>query len=465
MSLFEIDENKIFNKKNQNILLTISLIANFMNPFMGSAVNVALKNIGSDFEMSAVGLSWVNMSYLLASAVFLVPFGRLGDTWGRTKTFFYGNIFFAITTILCGLAIDSGMFITMRFFQGIAAALMTSSSMALVISAFPPEERGRVIGINVSAVYVGLSLAPFIGGILTDFLTWRSLFIINSIFSVILSVMIFWQLRYEWSKPVNEKFDLLGTIIYVVSFSLLMYGISKLPNTNAIIMTILGVFGLAYFIYFELKTQHPVLDIRLFTHNKVFTFANISALINYAATFAVAFMLSLYLQFIKGMSAKETGLILIAQPIMMALTSTFSGKLSDKIHPRIIATIGMAISSIGLSFLIFLNFDTSILFIIIGLIVLGLGFGTFSSPNTNIAMSAVDKKTYGIASATLATMRNTGMMFSMAIAAFILHLNLGYAEISTQTGALFINSNKTVFIIFTALCVFGVFTSWVKKNS
>ena len=449
---------------NKNFLLIVAMASHFFNPFMGAAVNVALKKIGSDFSMSAVGLSWVTMSYLLASAVFLVPFGRLGDTWGRTKMFLFGNIFFAVATLLCAFATNAAMLIAMRFLQGIAAAMMTGTTMALVISAFPAHQRGKVIGLNVSSVYVGSSLAPMIGGLITDTLSWRALFVINAVTSALIVLMILWKLRHEWSEPVREKFDFIGTIIYMLAVSMLMYGFSNLPETSAILLTLGGLTGLYIFAKVELKIASPVLNIRLFTGNRIFALANLSALINYAATFAISFMLSLYLQYVKGMEAREAGLILVAQPVMMALVASFSGRLSDKMNPRVLAAVGMAISAMGLLTLSFIDADTTNMYIISGLIILGIGFGMFSSPNTNVVMSSVDKKAFGTASATVSTMRNTGMMFSMAIASLVIHSFLGDAKISIENLPQFILSTKLVFAIFTVLCFAGVFASLAKNK-
>lgn len=450
---------------NKTILLVATMATHFFNPFMGAAVNVALKKIGTDFSMSAIGLSWVSMSYLLASVIFLVPFGKLGDSIGRTKMFLYGTIFFAITTFSCAFVNNSTMLISVRFLQGISSAMMTSTLMAIVISAFPPEKRGKVIGLNVSAVYVGSSLAPMIGGIITDAFSWRSLFLINATASTLIAVLIIWKLNKEWSETIKEKFDFNGTLLYMLSISMVMYGCSKIPDTYAIVLTLAGLAGLFVFAKVELKTQFPVLNIRLFTQNRVFALANLSALINYAATFSISFMLSLYLQYAKGMQAREAGLVLVAQPILMAIVSSISGRMSDKKDPRILAAIGMGISAFGLLLLSFINSDTTTIYILVGLAVLGIGFGLFSSPNTNVVMGSVDKKVYGTASAILGTMRSTGMMFSMAIASLTIHLFLGESKINNSNLPQLITSTKIVFAVFTVLCVFGVYTSLAKKNN
>jgi EmrB/QacA subfamily drug resistance transporter len=405
------------------------------------------------------------MSYLLASAVFLIPFGKMGDMLGRKKVFLYGNIFFMFATILCAFSYSGDFLIAFRVLQGIGSAMMYATSMAIVISAFPPQERGKVIGLNVSAVYVGLSAAPILGGLLTQTFGWRSLFFINAGASVLIIFAIFFKIKAEWIEAKNEKFDWLGTLIYMPSMASLMYGFSKLPSPLAIGFTVVGILGLVAFVFIELKNPFPVFNMKLFFENKIFASSNLSAFINYAATFAVSFVLSLYLQYVKHLSPKEAGLILITQPIIMALVSIFSGRLSDKVNPRWLASSGMAISVIGLFMLAFVGQDTSTGFIVAALAILGFGFGLFSSPNTNMLMSSVERKFYGVASASVSTMRATGMMFSMAIASLSVHLFVGDKMINDSNIANFIKSSSLIFIVFTILCVFGVFTSFVGKKS
>ena len=452
------------NEVNKIVLMAVTMTSNLLNPLMGAAVNVALPKISDQFSLNAVEMSWVTMAYLLASAVFLVPLGKIGDMWGRKKMFLYGNIFFTIATFMCAISFSGSFLIVSRLLQGIGSAMMFSTSMAIVISAFPPQERGKVIGLNVSAVYVGLSAAPIVGGILTQTFGWSSLFYINAAASLILSLVIMFKIKAEWIEAKNEKFDWLGTLIYMPSMTALMYGFSKLPTTPAIFFTIAGIIGIIIFVLVEIKNPFPVLNMKLFFENKIFASSNLSAFINYAATFAVSFVLSLYLQYAKHLTPKEAGLILITQPILMALIAILSGRLSDKINPRWLASSGMAISVIGLTMLIFLEQNTSQTFIITALAILGLGFGLFSSPNTNMVMSSVEKKFLGVASATVSTMRTTGMMFSMAIASLSVHIFVGEQKINDSNIESFIHSSKIIFIVFTILCLVGVFSSFVGKK-
>ncbi len=450
---------------NKQVLLAVTMASNFLNPLMGAAVNVALPKIGEEFSMSAVGLSWVSMSFLLATSVFLVPFGKISDSWGRRKMFLYSNVGFAISTLFCAIASSSEMLIIGRFLQGIAAAGIFATSMAIVISAFEPHEKGKMIGLNVMAVYVGLSIAPVLGGVLTSSWGWRSLFYINTGAVLLIIIAIVTKIKAEWVVPGKAKFDFIGTLIYMISISGLMYGFSHLPKTEAIILAISGIAGLIVFVKFELKQSNPVLEMQLFFKNKLFAFSNLSAFINYAATFAITFIFSLYLQYVKGLSPKEAGLVLIAQPIVMAIVASFSGKLSDTKDPRILASIGMGVSAAGLLMLVFISKDTHYTYIITALLILGFGFGMFSSPNTNSVMSSVEKRFLGIASATVSTMRTTGMMFSMAVAALSIHVFLGDTKINAGNLDAFMLSAKTVIITFVLLCIIGIFTSLVGRKT
>ncbi len=452
------------NYVNKSVLLAVTITSNFFNPLMGAAVNIALPQIGREFSLEAVMLSWITMAYLLASAIFLVPFGKTADMWGRKKMFLYGTIFFAIATFLCGFSPSGDLLIIGRFFQGITSAMMYSTSMAIVISAFPAKERGKVIGYNVSATYVGLSIAPILGGFLTQTLGWRSLFLISAVITFITAIAIILYIKAEWKEESDEKFDWIGTLIYMPSMTFLMLGFSKLPETNAIILTILGVIGLVVFVISQLKSKHPLLNMKLFFENKVFASSNLSAFINYSATFAVGFVLSLFLQYAKHLSPQEAGALLITQPFLMAFVAIFSGRLSDRINPRWLASMGMAISAIGVVMLTFISMNTSEIYIIFALAILGFGFGLFSSPNTNMVMSSVQSKYYGIASATLSTMRATSMMFSMAIATLSVHIYLGNQIINDSNILSFIYSSKVVFIVFSILCSVGIFFSFVGKK-
>ena len=450
------------NFATRRAALVVVTLTSFLTPFAGSSINIALPAIGKTFQMNAVLLSWVATSYLLAAAVFLVPFGRLADIYGRKKIFAYGVLIFTLSSFLSGISVSALMLILFRILHGMGSAMIFATGIAILTSVFPPEERGRALGINVAAVYTGLSLGPFIGGFLTEHMTWRSIFLINVPVGVIIILLVHWKLKSEWAAAKGERFDIEGAFIYGLSLVAIMYGISRLPSGKSLWIILFGFLGIAAFIMWEKRVEYPVFKMTLFSRNRTFAFSCLAALIHYSATFAVTFLLSLYLQYIKGVSPQRAGLILIAQPVMMAIFSPFAGKLSDKVEPRIIATLGMTLTTLCLVPFIFLIKDSSVWFIVADLLVLGFGYAFFSSPNTNAIMGSVDKRFYGLASGSVGTMRLLGMMISMGIATVIFTLFMGRVQIIPEYYPAFIKSVQVVFIIFSVLCFFGIFSSLAR---
>jgi EmrB/QacA subfamily drug resistance transporter len=447
---------------NKNSVLLIATLTSFLAPFMGSSVNIALPTIGVDFKMNAVSLSWIATSYLLAGAIFLVPFGRLADIYGRKKIFTYGITIYTISSFLCTISTSALMLVLFRVLQGFGSAMIFGTAIAILTSVFPVGERGKALGINVSATYLGLSLGPFLSGFLTQHLGWRSIFFVNVPLGLIIILLTLWKLKGEWAEAKGEKFDLTGSVIYSLTLVAIMYGFSLLPGTSGAVLILIGIFGMLSFLYWEMKEKAPVLDINLFSKNRIFAFSNLAALINYSATFAVSFLLSLYLQYIKGFSPQNAGIILVSQPFIMAIFSPFAGRLSDRIEPRIVASMGMSLTTLGLFSLVFLNQNTPLELIISSLVVLGLGFAFFSSPNTNAVMSSVEKKFLGVASGTIATMRMVGQMLSMGIAMLLFALYIGRVQIIPQYYPLFLKSVKVAFIILASLCFLGIFASLAR---
>jgi EmrB/QacA subfamily drug resistance transporter len=452
-------ENKLTTKK---VALVVVTLTSLLTPFVSSSINIALPVIGEAFQINAVLLSWVAISYLLAAAVFLVPFGRLADIQGRKKIFSYGVVTFTISSLLCGISTSASMLIFFRLFQGMGSAMIFATGIAILTSVYPAEERGRILGINVAAVYTGLSLGPLLGGFLTQYLTWRSVFLINVPIGVITILLVYLKLKGDWAPAKGERFDIGGACIYGLALVIIMYGISHLPDSKSLWIIILGFIGIGAFFKWEGKVEYPVLNINLFTKNRIFAFSCLAALIHYSATFAVAFLLSLYLQYIKGLSPQWAGFILIAQPIMMVVLSPFAGRLSDKIEPRIVSSLGMTVTTLGLIPFIFLTKSSTVYFIAASLLVLGFGFALFISPNTNAIMGSVNHRFYGLASGSVGTMRLLGMMVSMGITTVMFTLFMGRVQVVPKYYPDFIRGVQVSFIIFAALCFFGIFSSMAR---
>ena len=446
----------------ENSALMVATLTSFMGPFTISSVNVALPTIQAEFSANAVVLSWVATAYLLAVAVFLVPFGKVADIYGRKKIFTLGLSFYTGSSLLAIFSFSMPALIAMRILQGFGAAMFVTTGMAILTSIFPPARRGKAIGIYVAAVYIGLSVGPFAGGFLTRYLGWRSLFAVVVPFG---AASIFATLKFlkgEWADARGEKLDIRGSILYGFSILALIYGASLLPRAVSLILVAIGVFGLGIFIRYEVSIRNPVFEVGLFNHNRLFAFSSLAALINYSATFGITFLLSLYLQYIKEFPPQYAGSILVAQPIVMAIFSPLAGRLSDRIEPRLIASAGMMITALGLFSLVFIGTDTSRTLIIATLVFLGFGFALFSSPNMNAIMSAVERKHFGIASGTVATMRLLGQMASMAIAMVVFAVFIGREPISPSNYSEFLKSVKISFLIFSILCMIGIVFSLMR---
>jgi len=442
--------------------LIASLLSAFLTPFMASALNIALPSIGREMSMSAVALSWVATSFLLVAAALQLPVGRLADIYGRKRVFTYGVAIFTVASLLTGLAPNAASLLACRALQGVGGAMIFGTGVAILTSVFPLQERGRVLGMNVATVYLGLSLGPFLGGLLTQQFGWRSIFFATVPLGGITLAFVLWQLEGEWAEARGEGFDLVGSAIYSLSLAAVLFGFSRLATLLGMGMVALGAAGIIGFLAWETRVASPIFDIRLFRRNQAFLFSNLAALINYAATSAVGFLLSLFLQYIKGLTPQMAGLVLIAQPAMQALFSPLAGRLSDRVEPRIVASAGMGLTVVGLALLTQLNADTSLSFILAVLLLLGVGFALFSSPNTNAIMSSVDRRFYGIASGMVGTMRQIGQTLSLGIAALVFALYIGKGQITPERYPMFVRSAHAAFVILTFLCVLGIFASLAR---
>jgi EmrB/QacA subfamily drug resistance transporter len=452
------------SRVDKRAVLLAAATASFLTPFMASSINIAIPSIGREFAADPVTLSWVSTTYLVAAATFLVPFGKLADIHGRRKVFLAGIAGYTVVSLLCGLAPSLSALLALRALQGFTDAMMFGTSMAIVTSVYPPPERGRALGINVAAVYAGAAAGPFIGGLMTELAGWRSIFILTTVLGLWAVSLTLWKIRDEWAEARGQRMDVAGALLYAVALVALMNGFRLLPGTGGVWLVAGGVACLAGFVAWEKRTAYPVLDIALFQRNTVFAMSNLSAFLNYAATFALTFLLSLYLQYVKGLNPRSAGELMLVQPVIMAVFSPLAGRLSDRIEPRVVASIGMGLSAAGLFLTSFIDGSTGLLHVAFILAVCGLGFAFFSSPNTSAIMGSVDRVHYGVASATTGVMRLVGQTFSMATAGLILGLYVGQAQVTRADTSAFLAGLRAAFLVFAALCGAGVFASLARGN-
>jgi len=446
----------------KRVLLVVASLASFLVPYTVSSLNVALPAISTSFDIDAVTLGWITSAYLLTAAICIVPFGKLADMYGRKRFFILGNVLFASGSLLAAIAWSGNVLIVARVIQALGGAMVFSTSIAIVTSVFPPGERGRAIGIITATVYAGLSLGPFIGGVLTYNIGWPSIFLVNIPLAILVIILTVLYIPGEWREANERQFDLAGAFLYSVMLFGCIYGLTLLPSLLGISWMVSGLVFLVLFIWWEQRVPAPIVEIALFRKSPVFLYSNIAALINYAMVFAVGFLMSLYLQYNRGIDPQTTGLILIAQPVVQMIVSPAAGHLSDRTEPRVLATAGMAITTVGLGILMLMSPETPLVVIIAGLVILGLGYGLFSSPNTNAIMSSVESRYLGLASSMVSTMRAIGQMLSLAIVMLVFSAVIGTVRISPEVYPALQQSVTIAFTVFFIIGLVGIAASYAR---
>jgi EmrB/QacA subfamily drug resistance transporter len=456
------------------VLISV-LVTNFVSTFSGSALNLAVPQIAFEFETSASTIGWLVTAYLLAATAFSVPFGRIADISGRRPLYLAGIAIFAASSGLIYFSTSFVMVLILRLAQGVSGAMIFSTNTAILLDAYPANMRGRVLGYSSAMIYVGLSLGPVFGGLLTHNFGWRSVFIVNFIVSATAFFVAFAGIPKnaktdrgsQESVPRGTEmvgYDVPGMILYSLTMLFILYGFTIVSDGIVGFALIgVGVLLLIVFLRHESRTEHPALEVRLFK-NVNFLLSNLAALLNYGATFATGYLVSIYLQIIMSIDAQSAGLIMICQPAFMALIAPFAGKLSDKYSPYKLSSIGMALCSASLASYIFLETESSLVHVIINLVLIGIGFGFFSAPNTNAIMSNVKPADFGVASSLTASMRSLGQVSSMAIITIIMNSNLAGQTLHEAGPETLISVLRISFTIFTGICLIGIIVSFGRKT-
>ena len=462
-------EGESFTIASKRAALAVATFGAFMTPFDGSVVNLALPSIGREFGSNVVALGWIATAYVLGLTICVIPFGRLADIRGRRRIYVVGVALFTAASAACGFAFSLTTLIAARFVQGVASAMMAGNSIALLTTIFPPRERGKALGIHTAAVYIGLSLGPSVGGFLVESLGWRSVFYVNLPIGAGVIALALTKVPRDAAQNKEERLDPLGIVLWGLALTMILLGLTLSEMRGAPFFRAsvgAGAALLAVFLFYEMRVDWPLLDVRLFK-NVSFAFSTITALLNYSAVFGVSFIMSLYLQLVLGFRPERAGFILLAQPVVMAALSPLSGRLSDRIQPRILSSIGMAVVTAAIFWLSRLAADSGALSIVARLVVFGAGHAFFSSPNVNATVSSVEKRNYGVAAAILSTMRFTGQAVSIAIATSVLSAYLGGVAVSTAAAArvpvaAFMSGMKIALEILCAICATGIVTSLVR---
>lgn len=401
-------------------VLLIASIGSLMGPLDSTIVSVSLPIISQDLGMDYTTSVWVPTAYLVVTAALLLTVGRLSDLRGRKPIYIAGFGLFVLGSFLCSIAQSGEQMIAFRVVQGVGAAFIMATAVALITDAFPPRERGKALGINAMSVYIGLSLGPPLGAFLTGQLGWPSIFWVNIPIGVAVILMAHWKIREAPRPGDGEGFDILGAVTFgtaLVTFLVALTFGEGWGWTSGPILGMLAGAGAAFaaFVLVEHRRgPRAMFQLSLVTRNRLFASANLSALLNYASYFGVSFILSFFMQRVLGYDLGLTGLVLLSMPAVMTVLSPLSGWLSDRVGSRALASGGMLLIAAGLALLSTLDGGAGPLELVAYLLLLGVGMGLFSSPNTSAIMGCVERTQLGVASGTLSTMRTVGQSLSLA---------------------------------------------------
>ena len=444
-----IDE--IPHSVNRRFILITIFFSSFLTAFSTYTTVISAKIIEIELGMDVVTIVWASTIFILAAAMFQIPFGKIADLFGRKKIFLSGIVLFTLSSILLAFVDTSITFIIFRFMQGLGAALIYATSNAILTASYPPNQRGKVIGISVTGVYIGLTISPLLGGILTQNLGWRSQFLFNIPFGVLIILLVLLKVKGEWKSEKREKIDYLGSIIYASFLFFLIFAFSLLPSIQGYIFILVSILGAVVFYFWEKRVSNPVLNLNLFKNNRYFSFSCLVSIFFYISTIALALLLSLFMQYLKGMSPQEAGYILLIQPLMQAIFSPIAGRLSDKIETRKLVSGGVLLVIIGIIPLIFLDSNYPIHLIAISFGIIGLGTAFFSSPNIRAIMSSVPKSSLGIAAGLEGTMRSIGQTLSFGVLTVVFAVIIGDVIITPVYYPQFITSARVICITFLTI--------------
>ena len=451
-------------------VLAAVMMGSIMGPIDASIVNVILPTVTQFFGVPIATAQWVPMIYLLTISSVLLFCGRLGDILGYKKVYLSGLSGFIIASGLCGLSPTIHWLIIFRAFQGLAAGMMMSVPYAIIAASFPPTERGKALGINAISISAGLALGPFLGGFITFLWGWRFVFLINVPIGI---VGLIWARRViPELKGQPGKIDIPGAITAFVSLFCLLLFINRfqgsgLSHANGLILLVAVVAG-GGFIGVESKIAQPMLKLTLF-RNVTFSFADVSALLNFMSQYVMVFLTPFYLQRILHYTPDHLGSVMTAFPLAVMAVAPFSGAISDRIGTRLPACLGAALCALSLLFMSRLQASASSMDVAWRLALFGFGTGIFQSPNTSAVMGSTPKPHLGIASGILATMRNVGMVLGIATGGAVLYAfapshilqkdSLGISE-----AALFLQGLKHAYVAGAILTGVAAITSLVRSK-
>lgn len=443
------------------VLLAVG-IGTFMSALDGSVANIVLPLVSRAFGSDVATVEWVVTLYLLVVSGLLLSFGRLGDLRGHKPVYVVGFAVFVLSSALCGLAPTVGTLIAFRALQALGAAMLFANGPAILTKNFPSAQRGQALGLQATMTYLGLTVGPSLGGWLADQFSWRAVFYINVPVGLLALLLSLRFIPHDPATAQPERFDLAGAVTFMAGLVTLLLGLNEgyaWGWTSPAILGLLATAGLflGAFVVIERRVPNPMLDLSLF-QRRLFSASTASAVLNYICIYSIIFLMPFYLIQGRGLDPAQAGLLLTAQPLVMAVAAPLSGTLSDRIGARLPGTVGMIILAVGMFLLSRLGPQSPPGYVAAALAIVGLGTGTFISPNTSALMGAAPRHRQGIASGVLATARNFGMVLGVGLAGAIFTTVLAMNQGGNSTTALF-SAVDASFLMATAAAALGVLTS------
>lgn len=456
-------ENEIYEKRW--IILFTVLSATFMATLDGSIVNVALPDMSDKLNVSMAAIEWVVTSFLITIAATILIFGRLGDIKGKTKIFRFGVVLFTLGSLLCGFTNSLPVLVAARVIQAVGAAATMATNQGIITQVFPQSERGRALGVLGTFVALGAMAGPPLGGIIVSAVSWKYIFLINVPIGIIVFILTI-KVFPESNTVLNEKLDVKGaclfTIAVVLLFGALVQG-QSIGYDNPIMVSafVIAIIAFIVFIIVERKIEVPLLQLKIF-NNSLFSISIICAFISFVAISASNIILPFYFQDVLKFSPSATGFFMMVSPIVLAVVAPFSGYLSDKIGSEILTLIGLILTSIGLLLVSTLNEKSTVTMLMVYIVIMTIGNGSFQSPNNSLIMSTVPKDKLGIAGSVNALIRNLGFVVGTSLATLLLYnrmsYKVGYRVIDYIKGRddVFIYGMNCVYLSAGILCAVGV---------
>lgn len=464
MSQFDTDAYYRDNRAAQRVALLVVCLGSFLNPLILSSVHVAVPSIATEFGADAVIVSWVPTAFLLTTVILMLPFGKLADIQGRKRTYLRGITILCLASLLASMAQNIWWLIGCRVLQGVGAAQIFGTGMAIVTAVYPRERRGGALGYVAASVYVGLFSGPLMGGFFTEHMGWRSVFLFQLPLGILVVLLTLWKLKGDWKADVRPRFDVTGSLVFAAWAISVLLGLSSMPSWHGGFMLLLSVAFGWLFLHHQSRVDQPLVQIQAIRANRVFLYSLISSFLLYSATFPVTFLLSLYLQYIQGVSPGLAGQLLVVQAVIMAILAPFAGKLSDRYEPRVLTTIGALSIATGFGVILGLGYDTPLYMVPLSQVFIGIGFGFFSTPNNNAAMSSLKRAGLGMASATVNLSRTLGNMIGMGIVMMIIAIIMNDAPIVPENYDALLSSIRLALALSFGYALTASFFCYARGN-